>query len=254
MKLIAITGMHRSNTSALAKIFHDAGYEMGNELMEASWANPKGYFEDKDIIALEERLIAKITKNKFKFWYIDKDVELDYSCLDKQDYEDGRQLIQNKCRDGQLFIWKSPRTTLLLEYWKTIFPELRFIFLVRHFHLVSDSLVNRGDMWKFSKIKFLQKRKALRIWYKYNLEIKRFLNENQALLLVAPQLFADKNDESRLNHYLKEYLESGFHPINLLQNYEKNLLKTKLPHTTIADRLFNKKYLTLYNDLESLNT
>jgi hypothetical protein len=57
MKLIC--GMHRSGTSLVAQIAHAAGVDFGDS--ETFWPadawNPNGYFEQKDIIAVNKKLI-----------------------------------------------------------------------------------------------------------------------------------------------------------------------------------------------------
>jgi len=254
MKLIAITGMHRSNTSALGKVFYEAGYNMGDKLMPPSKANPKGYFEDVDIINFEESLIQKISGSQFKFWYIDKDVELDLNLLSEKDYTDARNLILSKLGQSEHFIWKSPRSSLLLNFWHKIFPNLGVIFIYRHYDLVANSLVRRGDMWKFSKLRFFQKRKALNIWYKYNLELIRYYKNNtdSSLLLKSPNVFIEENWENDINAFLENRLASEFKKLSLKDNFDPKLLKLSMPKKGMLGGFLNKKFEILYNELNSL--
>jgi hypothetical protein len=43
---IVVTGMHRSGTSLSASILAALGVAMGEQLLPADAANPRGYFED----------------------------------------------------------------------------------------------------------------------------------------------------------------------------------------------------------------
>ena len=54
-----ICGMHRSGTSLVAKLFHDAGADMGDQatLHPADKWNPTGYYEQREIIALNISLL-----------------------------------------------------------------------------------------------------------------------------------------------------------------------------------------------------
>lgn len=54
-----ITGMHRSGTSLLARLFFEARADMGDPatFQEGDRWNPDGYFEQKEIISLNMRLI-----------------------------------------------------------------------------------------------------------------------------------------------------------------------------------------------------
>lgn len=54
-----VTGMHRSGTSLLARIFFEAKADMGDPatFQEGDRWNPDGYFEQKEVIGLNMRLI-----------------------------------------------------------------------------------------------------------------------------------------------------------------------------------------------------
>ena len=49
--------MHRSGTSLVAKCFEVFGYGLGETLMAASDDNPKGFFEDLDVVELNDALL-----------------------------------------------------------------------------------------------------------------------------------------------------------------------------------------------------
>ena len=55
---VAILGMHRGGTSAIAKIVHDLGVFMGDELLPPSEHNKLGYFEDKTIVEFHNTVIG----------------------------------------------------------------------------------------------------------------------------------------------------------------------------------------------------
>jgi hypothetical protein len=57
--LICVIGMHRSGTSAVAGCLKLAGVDFGPEplLMAPSPANPKGYFENLEVVGIHERLL-----------------------------------------------------------------------------------------------------------------------------------------------------------------------------------------------------
>src|SRR5262249_31665720 len=56
-----ILGSGRSGTSLLAGTLRLAGYYMGEHLIPADASNPKGYFEDDEINAINEGLLAQVT-------------------------------------------------------------------------------------------------------------------------------------------------------------------------------------------------
>src|SRR5262249_42923187 len=56
-----ILGSGRSGTSMLAGVLSQAGYYMGEHLIPPDEANPKGYFEDDEVNAINEKLLALVT-------------------------------------------------------------------------------------------------------------------------------------------------------------------------------------------------
>ena len=57
--VLLLTGMHRSNTSFLAKTFQDAGLHIGHNLIPADSYNREGHFEDEDFVQLHMYFIKK---------------------------------------------------------------------------------------------------------------------------------------------------------------------------------------------------
>src|SRR5262249_21790216 len=56
-----ILGSGRSGTSMLAGMLRLAGYYMGEHLVPADPSNPKGYFEDDEVNAINEELLSPVT-------------------------------------------------------------------------------------------------------------------------------------------------------------------------------------------------
>src|SRR5262249_31431903 len=61
MRNCLILGSGRSGTSMLAGTLGQAGYYRGEHLVPADEANPKGYFEDDEINAINEELLYPVT-------------------------------------------------------------------------------------------------------------------------------------------------------------------------------------------------
>ena len=57
-RAVLVLGMHRSGTSALARAVQMLGVYLGNNFLSPRPDNPTGYWEDKHICDLNERLLA----------------------------------------------------------------------------------------------------------------------------------------------------------------------------------------------------
>ena len=68
MKNIIILGSGRSGTSMVAGCFAKAGYFMGDDLWGARDANPKGFFEDREVNAINEDLLQSVVPPRLKIF------------------------------------------------------------------------------------------------------------------------------------------------------------------------------------------
>jgi len=55
---IAVVGLHRGGTSAVAGVLHNLGVFMGDDLLPPSEHNPKGYFEDRRFVELHDKILG----------------------------------------------------------------------------------------------------------------------------------------------------------------------------------------------------
>src|SRR5438132_4481954 len=119
MSAIAITGMHRSGTSLLAEILMRAGVHFGppEQWLPADESNPRGYFEDRRVIDLDDRLLG-VWKGTW-----DEPPLLPPEWLEKRDLralaDDASVWLDSVATDGQ-WGWKDPRASLLLPFWRRL--------------------------------------------------------------------------------------------------------------------------------------
>jgi|694.fasta_scaffold50083_4 hypothetical protein len=180
---LVVTGMHRSATSLTASILASAGVDMGDRLLGADAANPRGHFEDVDLLLFHQRALAANGVSADGFI---ADGEPEVPALMRAEAHDIVAARRNKQR---LWGWKEPRTVLFLDFWERILPEARFLFVFRRPWEVLDSLFRRGNA------EFLaEPRLALRVWRHYNERILRFARRaaDRCLVVEASQVVADQ--------------------------------------------------------------
>ena len=64
MRNVLVLGSGRSGTSLLAGALARAGYHVGADLVPASHANPTGFFEDREVNAINESLLLQVTPRR----------------------------------------------------------------------------------------------------------------------------------------------------------------------------------------------
>ena len=143
-QLVVILGMHRSGTSLITKSIELFGFSLGENLMEASEDNPTGFWEDQDLVALNDQILASNQTT----WDSPLDtIERDFS---EHFHERAKSLLQSKLDFTDRLVLKDPRLCLLLPFWSEQFRALEldvhFIALYRNPLEVAASLSARDDM------------------------------------------------------------------------------------------------------------
>jgi len=142
---ICIIGMHRSGTSMIAKLLQQAGLYLGPEkqLLGPDAANPDGHFEHKGFLKINRELLQYLGAA----WQFPPQGQLNWQ--DNAALEplraDARALIA-ELSARRPWGWKEPRTTVLLPFWKSIAPGLRFVLCIRSPLEVAKSLTKRNNI------------------------------------------------------------------------------------------------------------
>lgn len=133
---IVITGMHRSGTSLIASAFELAGVSIGDRLIGRNESNPRGHFEDVEFQQFHEDVLRGAHTDHLAV------TRVGVLEMTPQDVERARALVER--RGGRpLWGWKDPRTCLFLDFWHSLLPAPRYVFVYRHPLEVVLSLLRR---------------------------------------------------------------------------------------------------------------
>ena len=118
--LALICGMHRSGTSLVAKAFELFGFELGESLMAPGKDNPKGFFEDVDVVDLNERLLQQMSGD----WDLPPQAVGSEIIWSSEDLQAGVELLKYKFQNHKRLAIKDPRICLLMAYWQAVVHEV----------------------------------------------------------------------------------------------------------------------------------
>jgi hypothetical protein len=210
------------------------GATLGDHLIPGEPAvNDKGFWEDREINAFNNALLTELDSSWDSAQAIDARAFEFPRILRKR--EEAARLLEQKVAEADLFAFKDPRMSLLLQFWQPVFSELglrvRYLISVRNPLEVAASLRQRDD---FSEIK------SLLLWARYSTscindtdgELRAFVSYESliqspereltriaSLLTLAPPL----PDETR--QYTQEFLSQGLrhheYSVEALENIEK---------------------------------
>lgn len=156
--------MHRSGTSAITGALSLLGVYPGEveRLLSPAKDNPKGFWEHAQIVDLHERLLRCFSRSWDDIrplpreWWNRPEVNVFR--------EELKELIKREFSGYSLWMWKDPRTCLLLPLWMQVLRDLAvnvsFVIALRHPLDVAASLKRRDG--------FLDA-KSFALWYLYNL-------------------------------------------------------------------------------------
>lgn len=183
-KAVIILGMHRSGTSALARLVNLLGAELGTSFLQPNPANPTGYWEHLQIYDTHEHMLnsmGRVWHSIFPFpegWWFTPDI-LSY----QQRLID---IIRNDFVSSELWGLKDPRLCRLMPLWHSVLSEVGckpyFVYVIRNPMEVAESLRRRdGFSWD----------KCLILWLLHVLESERECRGYPRVFVTYDQLLED---------------------------------------------------------------
>jgi hypothetical protein len=168
--LIFVIGMHRSGTSALARVLSLCGAALPRRLLPPNGGNPTGYWEPSEAMELNERFLRRQRSSWADPALRYRDALGDPADLARFDAS-SRDFVQsigeflaNGFEPGEAVVLKEPRISALLPYWLAAAAEAGYrakaIHIFRNPADVAASLaVQHGISFE----------RASALWQKYNL-------------------------------------------------------------------------------------
>lgn len=161
MKILVILGMHRSGTSAVARVCNLLGADLGQRLMPPQADNPTGFWEHTELHDVHDALFAALGYT----WD-------DGRKLPDQWWQSGAvrpfrqqllEILQRDFKDSLLPCVKDPRMSRLVPLWIGLLREIAwqplFLHTLRHPHAIAESLKVRNG-FPYDKSNYL----TLRYW------------------------------------------------------------------------------------------
>jgi hypothetical protein len=147
-RAIVVIGMHRSGTSAVARGVAALGVYLGDDFLDAQPENPTGYWEDRKIVELNERLlkalnltwdgVRPIDSRELRGWRMWR--------LRREALRD----LRRRFLPQPLWGFKDPRTIRILPFWQRVFRDAgvddAYVVVIRNPASIAASLHARGRM------------------------------------------------------------------------------------------------------------
>lgn len=143
---VVVLGMHRSGTSAAARLINLLGFSLGPEdnLMLGQENNPTGYWESTPLAVVNDEILAVLGGA----WSAPPPVAEGWESRPELDAlrTSAEELAASILADDQ-WVWKDPRNCLTLPFWRRLIgTEPAVVFIHRNPLEVAASLAVRDEM------------------------------------------------------------------------------------------------------------
>lgn len=140
-----VAGMHRSGTSAMAKVLNFAGAAMPKRVIAAGEDNPRGFWEPRDMVALNDEILGVAGYAWNHIFSVGAQARLG---ADIEAFRDrARKVVALNYASVRQAVLKDPRTSLVSSLWCDALEaegfKPVFVILVRHPLEVARSIAKR---------------------------------------------------------------------------------------------------------------
>jgi hypothetical protein len=214
-QLVVVLGMHRSGTSTVTRALEVLGFGFGANLLPAQDDNPKGFWEDADFVATNDRLMA-LAGERWDSLAPDLAAQV-MAVVTDQDRASAIALLDEKSSANQRLALKDPRFCRLLPFWRPIIDGLcldtRYVIVLRHPLSVAASLGRRNAMSVTQSLllwllHMLQAERTTRGEARVLIDFDRLLQEpsNQVTRMAGVLGLQHEADPAALDRFGNEYL------------------------------------------------
>lgn len=218
---VLVTGMHRSGTSAVARIVVGLDFSMGDgPMMPAALDNPRGFYERVDVSEFNEGWLERLGGS----WWAPPAVP-SHVFDQVGDEELAAQRASLRLFDEPRWVVKDPRISLLMPLWNRLaLARVPSIICVRDPIAIADSLQLRNGF---------QPRRTMAVWTRYMSQILAQC-DRPTLVLDYDQLLLDPAKTVRL---IAEFIDAPLRNEGALAStLEAGLRRSRpLPGAALAD-------------------
>ena len=183
---VCVLGMHRSGTSLAMRALNLLGVALGDSstLLPADPVdNPAGYWEQQAIIDINNELLLAMGGPSWA------PPELRPGWSRAAELEPQRERARRLLDDqfGRLPLWgfKDPRTSLTLEFWRELVPDMSFVVCLRRAEEVVASLLARDPDGPLSAEYWA------RLWVRYTVDALEQTRDTPRTIVVYEDWFID---------------------------------------------------------------
>lgn len=217
-----VAGMHRSGTSVAARAVLSLGLHFGDDLMEESPDNPRGYFEDMAIVDHNRAMLGALTGDsafgRLRPEGFTPDPALEYAKIHCQD------VVRHKFVESGVTGCKDPRFCLTYPLWRDAFEACSVVpAVIVPFRNPLEAARSLNGIHQ------VPVELGLKLWLAHNHALLRNLSDRGMLLLSFETILADPFGTLDV---LREFL--GLDGEGSGEEFAAQFLSRELKHYTLS--------------------
>jgi hypothetical protein len=248
---LIIAGFHRSGTSLLTQVLDKAGLFIGDDLLDANPHNPKGHFEDVEVIRLHDRLLAAGGRT----WQV---TEGFIPHIPRHHWAAFEAFVTSRNRDHRLWGFKDPRVCHFLSLWKHLVPDAKIVMVFRHPASCVHSL-ERRHAWNLLSGRGPTSR-HWRFWMEPDHAARMWIAANKALIRayraypedVMPVFFEDLAGNLNIVRAINERWDLGLTEVPPSAAFDERLITAAAPTAWATDPEVRSAADTIMETLETI--
>lgn len=196
--IYCVLGMHKSGTTLLAQVLHQSGISMGDFDLNGTYETGHK-FERVEFKALNKEILQAGTNHS-----LDTVARVPTETIPERFYAIAREHSRALSARHDSWGFKDPRSALLVEFWLSVLPDLRFVVIVRDPKEVCLHYLNQKKASGFRSA-YLWSKKCLNAWQTYNGQIHSFVKSLEAdryIVLTYTELMQDDQELARLQAFV----------------------------------------------------
>lgn len=193
---LVVVGMHRSGTSAMARLLSLSGAALPSDLMAAGIDNPTGFWESTDVARINDQILAHYGSA----WDdVFSGAQQPFAnAIDETLVAEAAEAITQLYGPAPLIVLKDPRVSVLGRFWRAALEQAgftpRYVVMVRNPLEVAASLAKRNG---FSR------EKSLLLWSSYMIAAERDTRDAPRVFVSYDNLLSDwRSNLSRIEREL----------------------------------------------------
>ena len=181
---LVVAGMHRSGTSAMARVLSLAGAALPERVIQPGPDNPLGFWEPWEMVALSDEILSDIGSS----WDDIFVHAADSAAWDRREafLDRAQAFVAHNFGDRPLPVIKDPRASALTRLWRQALVDGGYrpvyVIMARHPLEVAGSLAARDGF---------PTAKSLLVWAAYMLAAERDTRGESRVFVAYPDLIAD---------------------------------------------------------------